>query len=131
MAVSVSQLLNAPPAEVWHLLIDTHAWPLWGPTVSAVDSPQRCIAAGLRGRVRTAVGLWLPFQIVTFEPERYWDWRVGGVKATGHRVEPAGPAQCRLTFTVPVWAAPYRRVCRAALGRIEHLLAETAAEEAT
>jgi hypothetical protein len=94
-----------------------------------VDSPQRLIAAGLRGRVRTPVGIWLPFQIVTFEPECYWDWRVGGVTATGHRVAPLGPHRCRLTFTVPMWAAPYGGVCRAALKRIERLVAETATDD--
>ena len=122
----VTQSLNAPLEQVWHLLIDTAAWPHWGPTVRAVDSPERFIEAGLRGRVRTTVGIWLPFEILTFAPQRYWDWRVGGVNATGHQVEPAGPDRCRLTFTVPVWAAPYRIVCRAALKRIERLLAETA-----
>ncbi len=118
-----SKNLEAPAATVWRLITDTHAWPRWGPTVTAVDSPQRYIRAGSTGRVRTPVGIWLPFVVEQFEPEHYWDWRVGGVAATGHRVKSRGPHRCELSFSVPIWAGPYGIICRAALKRIEELLA--------
>jgi hypothetical protein len=33
------------------------------------------------------------------------------------------PARCRLTFAVPVWAAPYGLICLLALNRLRRLLA--------
>jgi len=115
--------IKAPAERVWRLITDTRAWPRWGPTVRAVDSPERFIRAGLTGRVCTPVGLWMPFTIETFEPNRYWDWRVGGLTATGHRVEAIAENRCRLSFTVPIWAAGYGWVCRLALNRIQRLSA--------
>lgn len=35
------------------------------------------------------------------------------------------PDRCRLTFGVPVWAAPYGRVCLLALVRLRRLRART------
>ena len=117
-----SQMLDAPAESVWRLITDTRSWPRWGPTVTAVDCPERYIREGSTGRVRTPLGIWLPFTVERFEPEHYWDWRVGGVAATGHRVKPLGQQQCELAFTVPYWAFGYGVVCRAALKRIERLL---------
>jgi hypothetical protein len=123
MPITVTQHLNAPAQHAWRVIIDTRLWPAWGPSVRAVDCGERIIRAGLQGRVLTVMGIWLPFRIRRFEQGRYWDWQVAGLAATGHRVDPAGPSQCRLTFTVPLWATPYRMVCKAALLRIEELLA--------
>ena len=111
-----------PPAAVWQAITDTHLWPQWGPSVSAVQCDVRYIRAGAQGRVQTRLGLWVPFLVTTFEPGRYWHWRVSGIPATGHRVEPLDAERCRLVFEVPVWAPPYVWVCRRALFRIESLL---------
>jgi uncharacterized protein YndB with AHSA1/START domain len=121
--LSFDMHLDAPASQVWHLITDTRRWPQWGPSVRAVDCAERFIRAGARGRVRTPLGVWVPFVIEAFEPERYWDWRVAGLPATGHRVEPRGPSRCTLCFTVPIWAAAYGPVCWIALGRIKQLLA--------
>ncbi len=119
-----SKIINAPAPRVWRLITDTRSWPRWGPTVRAVECSERFIHAGSTGRVRTPFGIWLPFVVVVFEPERYyWDWRVGGIAATGHRVEPRGSHQSLLSFSVPDWAIGYGMVCRLALVRIERLLA--------
>jgi uncharacterized protein YndB with AHSA1/START domain len=115
--------LDAPAGRVWHLITDIRSWPRWGPSVRAVECRDRFIRAGSTGRIRTPFGFWVPFVIEDFEPERYWDWRVGGIAATGHRVEPRGLGQCELSFSVPIWAAGYGVVCRAALARIERILA--------
>ncbi len=119
----IAKVLDYTATSVWRLMTDTHTWPRWGPTVSAVECRERFIRAGSTGRVRTPLGIWLPFEVEGFEPERYWDWRVGGIAATGHRVEPRGARRCRLSFSVPWWAAGYSLVCRLALTRIESLLA--------
>jgi hypothetical protein len=113
--------IAAPAPRLWQLLIDTHAWPQWGPSVRAVDAPARCIGPGMRGRVRTAPGLWPPLEISDWEEGRAWAWRVGGVPATGHTVTPAGPDACRVTFTIPAWAPFYVPVCRLALRRLDAL----------
>ena len=118
------KMIHAPAPRVWRLITDTHSWPRWGPTVRAVECSQRFIHAGSTGRVRTPFGIWLPFVVEVFEPERYWDWRVGGIAATGHRVEPRGSHQSVLSFSVPDWALGYGIVCRLALARIERLLTD-------
>jgi len=113
--------IAAPASVAWRLLVDTHEWPRWGPSVRAVAAPARCIGPGVHGRVQTAAGLWLPFQITDWRPERYWAWRVGGVAATGHGVEPIDPRRCRVCFLIPRWAPFYRPICRQALRRIAAL----------
>ena len=111
-----------PSAAVWRVITDTHVWPRWGPSVSAVECDERYIQAGSKGRVKTRLGPWMSFQVTSFEPGCYWHWRVSGVQATGHRVEALNSEQCRLVFEVPVWAPAYVLICRRALFRIEGLL---------
>lgn len=117
-----SKQLDAPGDRVWRLITDTRTWQRWGPSVRAVDCDDRFIHAGSSGRILTPIGIWVPFTVETFDPWRYWDWRVGGLAATGHRVKPLGPNRCRLTFTVPAWAFGYGLVCRLALLRIDRWL---------
>lgn len=115
--------IPAPAPVVWRLLTDTRAWPRWGPSVRAVETPHRFIQPGDEGRVQTAIGLWLPFRITAhdWEPGHHWHWTVAGVGATGHRVTPTGPDTCELAFSVPAWAPFYRPVCAAAIRRIAAL----------
>ncbi|QVL48306.1 MAG: SRPBCC family protein [Thiocapsa sp.] len=115
----IDRIIEAPAGVAWRILIDTREWPIWGPSVRAVEAPADLIGPGMRGRIQTPVGLWLPFEITRWEPEHVWAWRVAGVEATGHRVDPLGPSRCRLTFEIPRWAPFYRSVCDAALRRIE------------
>lgn len=110
-----------PAPRIWQLLVDTHAWPKWGPSVRAVAAPTRFITAGTRGRVQTALGPWLPFEITDWEEGRTWAWRVGGVPATGHHVTPVTESSCRVAFTIPSWAPFYVPVCRLALRRLDGL----------
>lgn len=119
--VTVSRVVAATPEAAWDLLVSTRTWPSWGPSVAAVDPPDTTIRHGLQGRVRTPVGLWLPFRVTECDPPRSWSWSVLGVPATSHRVTPT-PGGCQIAFDVPAWAAPYLVVCRVALGRIACLL---------
>ncbi len=120
--LEVGESINGAASEVWHLIIDTARWPEWGPSVRAVECADRYIRQGSRGRVQTSVGLWVTFQITAYRRERYWAWRVGGLRATGHRVEPLGESRSRLVFEVPVLASPYVVVCKMALARIRRLV---------
>ena len=122
--MDIGKTLSVPAGRVWDLITDTRTWPRWGPSVQAVECRDRFIRAGSTGRIRTPVGLWLPFVIENFEPEHYWDWRVGGIAATGHRVEPRGGHRCELSFSVPAWALGYGIVCKLALNRIERMLVQ-------
>jgi len=114
---SVGRFVEASPVAAWELIAHTRSWPSWGPSVSAVEPADAMLSAGLRGRVRTPVGVWLPFTITRFEPPHRWSWSVLGVPATSHRVE-ALPGGCRVSFSVPLPALAYLAVCRPALARI-------------
>ena len=120
--LEISCLVKVSPETLWDLLTDTYRWVEWGPSILEVQCSGRYIRKGSRGRVKTAVGLWIPFVVTEFDPGRRWSWRVGGVRATGHRVEPQVGRICRLIFEVPVFAAPYLVVCRIAMGRIVRIL---------
>ena len=125
VALEVGRDLAAPAAVAWDLLVDTTRWPEWGPTVTGAEitagGDGSRIGPGATGTVRTPGGLSLPFRVTELDPGRRWAWAVGGVPATAHRVEALGSDTCRVTFEVPVWAAPYLAVCAVALRRIERL----------
>lgn len=118
----VSRTVDAPADRPWRVLRDTHAWPRWGPSVSAVDCPERSVGAGTTGRVRV-LGRWVPFE-VTDCTDRRWTWAVAGIPATGHAVTDLGGNRSRVAIEVPLWAAPYVAVCRVAVDRVARL-AET------
>lgn len=119
--IEVSLRVPVPARIMWSVLVDTRTWPRWGPSVTAVQHQGARLRAGSRGRIRTPVGLWLPFEVTELVPGRAWSWRIGGVRATGHRVEPSGPHCCTVSFTVPWWAAPYVAVVRRGLRALERL----------
>jgi hypothetical protein len=116
----VSRAIDAPADVVWTLLTDTRWWPVWGPSVGAVevDGDDRTIREGTTGRVRVA-GTLVPFRIDRCR-DRRWTWRVADVPATGHRVE-AVDGRSRAAFEVPLLAAPYAVVCARALRTIARL----------
>lgn len=116
----VSRTVDAPADTVWDILTDTERWPEWGPSVSAVESSTRYIESGTTGRIRTPIGLTLPFEITTFGQYR-WEWAVAHVPATGHRVERLGEQRCRVSFELSPLAAGYVPVCKRALERIADL----------
>jgi hypothetical protein len=119
--MDVAGELDMTAERAWELLSNTSHWPAWGPSVAAVEPAGVRVEPGLRGWVRTVAGFPLPFEITTVVPGRSWRWRVAGLTATGHRVEPLGPGRCRVVFEVPAWAAPYGMVCRVALKRLAGL----------
>ena len=119
--LSVSRHIDAPADAVWNVLIDTDAWPRWGPTVAAAELDGALLTLGATGRVRTPVGVALPFTITDFDPGRRWAWSVAGVPATSHSVEPDG-AGCRASMAAPWWAPAYLPVLAIALARIDRMV---------
>ena len=120
--IEISRIVAAAPERVWNLLTDTSTWEDWGPTVLAVRSSGRFIKKMSRGRIKTALHFWVPFEVTDLDPGKYWSWRISGINATGHRIERLDERSCRLVFQVPFWAAPYLVVCKIALDRIVQLL---------
>jgi hypothetical protein len=114
--------IQAPASAAWDLLTDTSRWSEWGPSVSRVESAEQQIGPGSSGSVQTIIGIWLPFRVTEFVAGHSWDWEVAGIPATGHRVESLGPDRCRVTFEVPLLAAPYLAICRLAAKRIRSIL---------
>ncbi|MGD9962211.1 SRPBCC family protein [Nocardioides sp.] len=119
--LSVSRQIEAPAAALWSLLVDVSTWPEWGPSVADVELSTSTLGAGSRGRVRTAVGLWLPFEVTGFDPGSRWSWSVSGIPATSHSVRATGTGRCRVSFGVPWWAPAYLPVCAVALRRLDAL----------
>jgi hypothetical protein len=111
-----------PCDQIWKLLTDTATWPHWGPSVKAVECADRFIREGSVGRIKIAVGIWVPFVITRYDEELFWSWKVAGVPATGHRIETVENVLCRLIFEVPLFVAPYAYICKIALERINILL---------
>jgi hypothetical protein len=105
--LAVDRFIAAPASVVWNVFVDLDAWPQWGPTVGAawLDPPHTSLELGATGGVRTS-------------PGRHWAWKVAGIPATHHRVEPADGG-ARASFAAPLWAAAYLSVCAIALRRIE------------
>lgn len=119
--IEVRGPVAAPAGVAWELLIDTQAWPRWGPSVRAVDSRTRFIGPGATGRVQTAAGLWLPFRVDDWRAGECWHWRVAGIPATGHSVSAVDDDACEVVFSIPGWAPFYRPVCALAIRRLAAL----------
>lgn len=117
----VARAIEAPAEDVWRLLSRPALWPTWGPSVRGVDFEGAELGPGSCGRLRTPFGVWLPFRVTAFEPGSYWAWSIGPVPATTHKVCPVSPTRCRVTFGVPLLAAPYSAICWLALRRLVRL----------
>lgn len=116
-----SIVINAPAARVWDLISRFELWPTWGPTVRAVESRQTHVSPGASGRVRTPLGVWLPFRITDVDPGRSWTWEVAGVRATGHELTAIDGTRTRVTFTTPLAAAPYTVIIDRGLQRLKSI----------
>jgi len=120
--LTVHREVTAPPSAVWQLLVDLDAWPKWGPTIrrATLDEPHTTLALGATGTIQTSLLVAVPFVVTDFEAGRHWAWRVAGVPATRHWVDPLRGG-ARVGIAVPWWAAPYLRVCSIALRRIDDM----------
>lgn len=119
--IAVCREIDALPETVWDILIDTRKWPIWGPSLSQVDCKDRYIKLGSTGRVKTVFSFWLSFTITEFRQLEYWNWRVGPLQATGHKLMRKNDGSCKLCFDMGLWAFAYVPICWFALGKIEKL----------
>ena len=123
--------VGGPRELAWEELVDLDRWPAWGPTVRAarLDDGGRRLHAEASGAVQTSVGVWVPFRVEDWwddGPRWSWSWRVAGVPATEHAVTAAGPSQCRVEMSVPLWAPASLGVVRVALARIRRRVEDAA-----
>ena len=120
--ISICRSMTAPPETVWDILTDSQLWPIWGPSVFAVDCQDRHIRQGSKGRVQTLFSFWLPFTVSEFRDLDFWSWRIGSYNATGHTLIRTTNTSSTLCFDVPLWAAAYLPLCWLALLRIEKII---------
>lgn len=111
--------IDAPAAVCWELLTDLDRWPEWGPSLRAASLDGDRFERGATGTLTPFVGPRLSFEITEFEPGNRWAWKVAGIDATDHTVEPLGAERCRVGFGVPWPIAPYLGVCGVALRRLD------------
>jgi len=118
----IGLVIECSPEDAWHVLTDTRLWPVWGPSVRRVHCDQRLIGPGSTGRVKSALGMWVPFTITEYRYQHSWAWRIGPFQATGHNLKKRDGSSCTVAFDMPWWAAPYLVICLVALRRIKRLL---------
>jgi len=119
--IFICKEIAASPEAVWDVLTDTRLWPMWGPSLVAVDCKESHINLGSKGRVKTLFSFWLPFTISKFRDLEFWSWRIGSIEATGHTLIRNGNHSCKLCFDMPWWAAAYLPVCWFALVKIARI----------
>lgn len=127
MLVWTHREVPASTDAAWSLFTDLDRWPEWGPSVRAARLDGDDFVAGATGRVTTALGPTLPFEITEVTDDgdrRRWAWKVAGVPATAHTVDDLGGGRARIGFGVPAVVAPYLIVCRVALARMADALAD-------
>ncbi|MEO6125408.1 MAG: SRPBCC family protein [Ilumatobacteraceae bacterium] len=117
----ISRTMDVSAKDAFAIFIDLDRWPEWGPSVRSATIDDGPMRLGSTGVVTTTVGVRLPYIVTSFVSGKSWAWTVAGVPATDHLVEPLGPGRCRVTFGVPLVAAPYMAVCAIALRRIERI----------
>jgi len=88
-----------PADEAWERYADLDRWSHWAPQISGVSvtgssgPTTRRLTTGLRGTVRAAGVVHLPFEVTAVdEAARTWSWRVSAGPITlrlDHGVEPA------------------------------------------
>lgn len=120
--------MEAPADVAWEFLVDPEFWPLWGPSVRAAQIDGDRMAAGARGTVTTVARFAVPFEITNFDDGIRWAWKIVGVEATDHTVEPIGSNRCRVGIGVPWPAAPYLAICKVGLSRLERLATQESAQ---
>ncbi len=119
----VTRRIHAPPERLWELLTHPERWPEWGPSLIRASSTNTPIKLGSRGSVQLALfPVSMPFVITEYTHLRSWTWKVAGLRATTHTLEPLDEALCEVGFGVPsALHAPYLVICRQALKKLEHL----------
>lgn len=82
------------PQVSWDRYAELNRWSTWAPQISSVEADGDLLHPGLTGRVRTSVGVSVPFVVTDVDaPAMTWSWIawVGPVRLTlHHAITPRG-----------------------------------------
>ncbi|MHC1558180.1 SRPBCC family protein [Actinomycetospora sp. C-140] len=74
-----------PADQAWERYADLDLWSRWAPQITGVAAEHRRLRPGLRGTVRAAGVVGLPFEVTAVdEAARTWSWRVRAGPVTLH-----------------------------------------------
>ena len=93
----------AAPAVCWERYAALSQWATWAPHISVVDADADRLQTGLSGRVRTSVGLSVPFVITDVDASAMtWSWIawVGPVRLTLHHAITARRTGARASLAI-------------------------------
>jgi hypothetical protein len=129
--------VDAPPADVWAVLVDTERWPLWDSGVVGVDGAV-ALGAKVTVRVEADPGRAFPVTVVELDPPGAMTWR-GGVplglftgtrtyRLSSHgtgtrfvmREEYAGPLSGLVTRSIPDLQPSFDRFAAGLKERVEN-----------
>ena len=117
----ISKKINSPAKKVWQIVTDTYLWNKWGPSVAGVYSDDRFISQGSKGIIKVYPCFYLRFEITSYKDEKYWNWKIKGINATGHFLLPLNEKETVFAFDMPVFLPFYLLICAAALRRIKKM----------
>jgi uncharacterized membrane protein len=123
--------IDAPPAEVWAVLVDVERWPAWTPTMSRVERlDPGSFVVGRRVRIRQPRLPVVVWTVSTLERNRFFEWQnvaVGLKSVAGHRVESNGRGGARVTLSFE-WSGWLTPLIRLLYGKLTHRYVNTEAE---
>ncbi len=124
MRATITAIGGADPAHAWTRYENVGLWSTWSPQIQEVIAARPRIEPGLTGLVVGPLGVRVPFEVLTVDPEAMqWSWHVrfGPVHATLDHVIRTAPGGCttELVIDAPAFAViGYRPVAAVALRRL-------------
>jgi hypothetical protein len=115
---------DADASVAWSRYENVSLWSTWSPQIQEVISATPRIAPGLNGLVVGPLGVRVPFEVLTVDPEAMeWSWHVrfGPVDATLDHAVRAAPGGCstELVIDAPAFVVlGYRPLATLALRRL-------------
>lgn len=131
MKLEKSIEISAPPAKVWAALVNVESWPLWSESIENVERLDHVrFGIGSEARIKQPKIPPLVWKVVEFEPgvSFAWESNARGVKTwAGHRIEPAGEGQSKLTLGIRQ-SGPLAWLASLAMGRTTRRYVDMEAE---
>jgi uncharacterized membrane protein len=94
--------IDAPPQDVWAVLVDVERWPEWTDSIDTVSWLDESDArVGSRARVKQPGMPALTWTVTELDPGHGFDWQTSsaGVTTLGtHTIAPLGEGRSRLTL---------------------------------
>ena len=95
--------INASPARVWAVMSDIERWHEWTPSITSIErTDSGPLRVGGKARVKQPKLAPANFEIITWQPERGFDWVTTNLAVTAigrHVIEPTATG-ARVTLSV-------------------------------